>query len=146
MAVVLSKDQEQAIEQHGEETFPNECCGFMLGRMDGEDRMVVELLRVENEREEENQYNRFLITPETYMRGDKRARQKELDIVGFYHSHPNAPARPSQYDLDHAWPVYSYIIVSIQDGAAADMTSWLLKDDRSAFDPEAIRVTEEQGA
>jgi len=146
MAVVLSKDQEQAIARHGEETFPNECCGFMLGRIDGEKRTVVELLRVDNEREEENQYNRFLITPETYMRGDKTARAKGLDVIGFYHSHPNAPARPSQYDLDHAWPVYSYIIVSIQDGASADMTSWLLKDDRSAFAPEEIRVTEEQGA
>lgn len=140
MAVELTAAQRAAIASHGEETFPNECCGFMLGNLNGIDRRVRELLRAVNDREEEAQYNRFLITPEAYMRGEKAARAKGLDIVGFYHSHPNAPARPSQYDLDHAWPVYSYVIVSIQNGAAADMTSWRLKDDRSAFDPEEIRT------
>lgn len=77
------------------------------------------------------------------MHGEKEARAKGLDVIGFYHSHPNAPARPSQYDLDHAWPFYSYIIVSVQDRAAAAMTSWRLKDDRNAFDPEEIQVNGE---
>ncbi len=140
MAIVLTAEHKAAIEKHGEETFPNECCGFILGKLNGTDRNVVELMPAANDREDEAQYNRFLITPEAYMRGEKAARAKKLDIVGFYHSHPNAPARPSQYDLDHAWPVYSYIIVSIRDKMAADMTSWLLKDDRSAFDPEEIRI------
>lgn len=140
MAIVLRAEHKAAIEKHGEETFPNECCGFILGKLNGADRNVVELMPAANDREGEAQYNRFLITPEAYMRGEKAARAKKLDIVGFYHSHPNAPARPSQYDLDHAWPVYSYIIVSIRDKVAADMTSWLLKDDRSAFDPEEIRI------
>lgn len=140
MAIVLTTEHKTTIEKHGEETFPNECCGFILGKLNGNDRTVVELMRAANDREGEAQYNRFLITPEAYMRGEKAARAKKLDIVGFYHSHPNAPARPSQYDLDHAWPVYSYIIVSIRDKVAADMTSWLLKEDRSAFDPEDIRI------
>ena len=142
MAIELTKPQHDEISRHGEETFPNECCGFMLGKLNGDDRGVVELMRAANDREDEAKYNRFLITPEAFMRGEKAARAKGLDIVGFYHSHPNAPARPSQYDLDHAWPVYSYVIVSIQDGAAADMTSWRLKEDRSAFDPEEIRTVE----
>jgi len=142
MAIELTKSQHDAISRHGEETFPNECCGFMLGKLNGDDRGVVELMRAANDREDEAQYNRFLITPEAFMRGEKAARAKKLDIIGFYHSHPNAPARPSQYDLDHAWPVYSYVIVSIKDGAAADMTSWRLKEDRSAFDPEEIRTVE----
>ena len=82
------------------------------------------------------------------MRGEKTARNKGLDVVGFYHSHPNAPARPSQYDLDHAWPFYSYVIVSVKDKSAAQMTSWQLKEDRSAFDPQDIEVTtnEDEGA
>jgi proteasome lid subunit RPN8/RPN11 len=140
MAIALTESQQSAIARHGEETFPNECCGFLLGKLNGADRGVVDLLPAANDREDGAQYNRFLITPEAYLRGEKAARARGLDIVGFYHSHPNAPARPSQYDLDHAWPVYSYVIVSIREGAAADMTSWRLRDDRSAFDPEAIRI------
>jgi proteasome lid subunit RPN8/RPN11 len=142
VAIELTQEHRAAIEAHGQETFPNECCGFMLGTLNGDDRGVAELMRAANDREDEAKYNRFLITPEAFMRGEKAARMKGLDIVGFYHSHPNAPARPSQYDLDHAWPVYSYVIVSIQDGTAADMTSWRLKEDRSAFDPEDIRTAE----
>lgn len=144
MAVVLSKKLEQAIQGHGEDAFPNECCGFLLGSVNGENRRIVELMRADNDREDEEQYHRFLITPETYMQGDKTARSKGLDIVGFYHSHPNAPAKPSQYDLEHAWPFYSYVIVSIMDKAADNMTSWILRDDRSAFDEEDVALEGEE--
>ena len=138
MAIRLSSSDYRAIEAHGEQTFPHECCGFMLGKADGAKREVRELLNAENEREEGARHNRFVITPDAYMRGEKAARAKGLDIVGFYHSHPNAPARPSQYDLDHAWPWYSYVIVSIKDGKAADMTSWVLAEDRREFGQEEI--------
>lgn len=138
MSVELTAEQIATIEAHGEETFPNECCGFMLGTSKGDDKKIVELLRAYNEREDEAKYNRFLITPEAYMRGEKIAREKKLDIMGFYHSHPDAPARPSQYDLDHAWPWLSYVIVSIMDGKADNITSWMLRDDRSAFDDEEL--------
>lgn len=141
MAINLSNELERAIREHGEETFPNECCGFMLGTANGDSRNVAELLPAYNDREEEAQYNRFLITSEAFMKGEKAARAKNLDIVGFYHSHPNAPARPSQYDLDHAWPWYSYVIVSIVDKTADKMTSWILAEDRTAFQEEEI-VTE----
>ncbi len=141
MAIVLTNEHKAAIEQHGEETFPNECCGFILGKLNGADRTVVELMRIANAREDEAQFNRFLITPEASFKADKAARAKKLDVIGCYHSHPNAPARPSQYDVDHAaWSGFSHIIVSIRDKVAVDMTSWQLKDDRSAFDPEEIRV------
>ena len=141
MAIVLSAALKAGIEKHGEETFPNECCGFLLGKLNGADRGVVELMRMANDREDEAQYNRFLITPEASYRADKVARAKRLDVIGCYHSHPNAPARPSQYDVDHAaWSGFSHIIVSIRDKAAVDMTSWQLKEDRSAFDPEEIRI------
>lgn len=140
MSIFMTPEHDAAIRAHGEEDFPNECCGFMFGRFDGADRSVVELRRAENTREDEEQYHRFEIDPRDFMRAEKEARAKSLDIVGFYHSHPNAPARPSQYDLDHAWPVYSYVIVSISEGTSAAMTSWLMKDDRSAFDEETLRV------
>lgn len=141
MAIILNAELKAAIEKHGEETFPNECCGFILGKLNGADRTVAELLRVANDREAEEQYHRFLITPDDSFRADRAARKKGLDVIGCYHSHPNAPARPSQYDVDHAaFTAFSHIIVSIRDGKAADMTSWLLKEDRSAFDPEEIRI------
>ncbi len=141
MSITVTSEQYGAIERHGEDTFPNECCGFMLGTAAGDDKTVVELLPQDNAREEEAQYNRFVISPEDFMKAEKAARKKGLDIVGIYHSHPSAPARPSQFDLDHAWPWYSYIIVSILEKKADAMTSWVMKDDRSAFDEETIVTT-----
>jgi proteasome lid subunit RPN8/RPN11 len=138
MAIEISVLDIEAIRSHGEEAFPNECCGFMLGKANGDLRNVAELMRAENDREDEAKYNRFLITPDAFMRGEKTAREKGLDIIGFYHSHPDAPARPSQYDLDHAWPWYSYVIVSIKAGKADVMTSWVLREDRGAFGEEDI--------
>ncbi|MEK7793518.1 MAG: M67 family metallopeptidase [Candidatus Hydrogenedentota bacterium] len=138
MPITLTSSNYKTIAAHGESTFPHECCGFMLGKANGAERQVRELLSAENEREDGARHNRFVITPEAYLRGDKAARAKGLDIIGFYHSHPNAPAKPSQYDLDHAWPWYSYVIVSIQDGKAADMTSWVLAEDRREFGQEEI--------
>jgi proteasome lid subunit RPN8/RPN11 len=138
MAIEISVLDVEAIRSHGEETFPNECCGFMLGKANGDLRNVAELMRAENDREDEAKYNRFLITPDAFMRGEKAAREKGLDIIGFYHSHPDAPARPSKYDLDHAWPWYSYVIVSIKAGEADVMTSWVLREDRGAFGEEDI--------
>lgn len=138
MALEISTEDADAIRGHGEETFPDECCGFMLGEAKGENRRVAELLRADNVREEEAKHNRFLISPEDYLKSEKAARAKGLDVIGFYHSHPNAPAKPSQYDLDHGWPWYSYVIVSILDNVSDAMTSWIMADDRSQFDEEAI--------
>lgn len=142
MAIKLSSVENAAIRAHGEEMFPNECCGFMLGMSNGDGRVVVALLRAENDRESENQYNRFLITPEAFMKGEKTARAKGLEVLGFYHSHPNAAARPSQYDVDHAWPWYSYVIVSVLEKVSDTMTSWVLRADRSSFAEEQISVME----
>ena len=81
---------------------------------------------------------RFRIGPDDYRLAEARARERRGSIAGFYHSHPDHPARPSQYDLDHAWPFFSYVIVSVENGVPRDMTSWTLREDRSAFDPEAL--------
>ena len=129
---IRSADLEN-IKQHGEKDYPYECCGFLIGQYNDNIKSVSATLPVENSREKENRHNRFLIPPQEYIRAERQARAQNLDIIGFYHSHPDAEARPSQYDLDHSWPVYSYLIVSVKNGTAGETTSWQLKDDRSAF-------------
>jgi proteasome lid subunit RPN8/RPN11 len=124
---------------HGEEMFPHECCGFMLGAaVDGEQR-IVEVRAQANERTESRE-NRFVISPGQFRDAEKRARAAGLLLVGIYHSHPDSPARPSEYDRDHAWPWFSYLIVSVRGGKAAETNAWRLRDDRSGFDPVALEV------
>jgi proteasome lid subunit RPN8/RPN11 len=136
-ALKIPAELMQKIEAHGVETFPYECCGALLGRDDDGGRVVTALFALSNRRQDSPR-NRFEITPEDVMLAERTAHDKKLDLIGWYHSHPNAPARPSEFDREHAWPWYSYIIVSIRDGSAKEMTSWRLEDDRTAYDPEAI--------
>jgi proteasome lid subunit RPN8/RPN11 len=125
------------IHAHGVETYPNECCGALLGK-DGETfREVVELLPLANRRDDSPR-NRFEVTPSDVQMAEKKAREMRIDVIGWYHSHPNAPARPSEFDREHAWPWYSYVIVSVEESGPRDMKSWRLRGDRSAYDPEAI--------
>ena len=136
-ALKIPAELMQKIEAHGVETFPYECCGALLGRDDDGGRVVTALFALSNRRQDSPR-NRFEITPEDVMLAERTAHDKKLDLIGWYHSHPNAPAQPSEFDREHAWPWYSYIIVSIRDGSAKEMTSWRLEDDRTAYDPEAI--------
>lgn len=127
-----------AVREHGERDYPYECCGFLIGRNDGGRKTVEEVYSVSNAREEETKRTRFLIRPEEFMRGERRARESGLEIVGFYHSHPDVEAAPSGYDLEHAWPTYSYVIVSVRAGRAEDLRSWELESDRTRFNEEEI--------
>ena len=120
---------EQAIRAHGQQTYPYECCGALVG---GSDR-VTDLVALPNTTDE-GPRRRFLVRPSDYQQAERRATELGVELLGFYHSHPDHPARPSQYDLDHAWPTFAYIIVAVAQGAAADMTVWFLKDDRSTFE------------
>jgi proteasome lid subunit RPN8/RPN11 len=125
------------IHAHGVETYPHECCGALLGR-DGKDgRAVLDLLPLANRRDDSPR-NRFEVTPDDVRLAEKTASEKQIELIGWYHSHPDAPARPSDFDRDHAWPWYSYIIVSVQKGEPRDTTSWRLQDDRAGYDSEAI--------
>jgi proteasome lid subunit RPN8/RPN11 len=137
--ITISKRDADMIRRHGERDYPFECCGLMLGQFgtDGK-KVVVETYPISNAREEEAKRNRFLIHPAELLRGEKYARAKGLDVVGFYHSHPDDRAVPSQYDLEHAWPTYSYIVVAIGKGHAADLRSWEMEPDRSRFNEEAM--------
>ena len=118
-----------AIRRHGEETFPHECCGALIGR----DHGVVAAVPLPNTTEE-GPRRRFLVRPSDYRMAEQKATELGSELLGFYHSHPDHPARPSQFDLDHAWPNFAYVIVSVMSGAARDMTVWYLQDDRSRFD------------
>lgn len=138
--IALDQNHLTDIRQHGERDYPFECCGLMLGRFENNGtKIVAETYPISNAREEEAKRNRFLIRPGELMRGEKYAREKGLDVVGFYHSHPDDRAVPSQYDLDHAWPTYSYIVVSVEKGHAVDLRSWEMESDRSRFNGEEIR-------
>jgi proteasome lid subunit RPN8/RPN11 len=135
----LSQSQRDEIALHGEGEYPHECCGLLLGRLEeGGRKVVVEVLPVSNAREEEARRNRSLITSEEYVRGERHARARRLEVVGNYHSHPDHPAVPSQFDLEHAWPTWSYVIVSVGAGKAQDLRSWELEADRTRFNEEQI--------
>jgi proteasome lid subunit RPN8/RPN11 len=118
-----------AIRQHGEQTYPHECCGALVGS----ENEVTAAVALSNTTDE-GPRRRFLVRPEDYRLAERRASELGATLLGFYHSHPDHPARPSQYDLDHAWPTFAYIIVAVANGKAADMTVWFLKDDRSSFE------------
>jgi proteasome lid subunit RPN8/RPN11 len=133
MALALGHGVADAIRAHGAETYPNECCGALYGR----DGVVIATFALPNTTEE-GPRRRFLVRPQDYRQAEHRATELSAELLGFYHSHPDHPARPSQYDLDHAWPFFSYIIVAVRSGAPEDMTSWRLQEDRSAFDQEAL--------
>ena len=155
MAIQLNAEQLKSIRSHGGREYPNECCGMLLGHADGDDKQVSEVVPLQNLRHDssraqellplddpgrESEKNRFLIDPREQVRVEKDARARGLDVLGYYHSHPDHPARPSNYDREHAWPWYSYIIVSVEQGEARDMTSWVLSEDRVRFDPEPLKL------
>jgi len=127
-----------AIRSEGESAYPNECCGILLGRGAGEAKQVEEIIPIDNAREEAEQYHRFRIEPEDLMKAEKTARKQGRDVLGFYHSHPDHPARPSDYDREHALPFYSYVILEVHEGRAGELTSWELTEDRTAFMEEKI--------
>ena len=137
--ITIAEKQVAEIREHGVRDYPYECCGLLLGRFGADGKFVTETYPISNAREEAAKRNRFLITPEELMKGERYAREHDLEVVGFYHSHPDSPAVPSQYDLEHAWPTYSYIIVSTSAERANDLFSWEQEPDRSRFNQEEIQ-------
>lgn len=143
----ISHDLADRIRRHGAETFPHECCGALLGRdaNAGESggtenrREILGLFPLVNRRDDSPR-NRFSVTSEDVRDAEKAASEHGFDVVGWYHSHPDHPARPSEFDREHAWPWYSYVIVSVMGGEPAEMTSWRLNDDRAAYTPEEIEI------
>jgi len=123
---------------HARSTYPEEYCGFLLGR-DSDTRIAGRVLSAQNINRSSRK-NRFNIDPMELIRADEEARRANLDLIGIYHSHPDAPAQPSQIDLENAWPKYTYLIVSMQNGEPKDIAAWTLSEDRSTFHLEDMRV------
>jgi proteasome lid subunit RPN8/RPN11 len=127
----------QGIRAHGAETYPHECCGALLGR-DGETAREVRGLHKLVNRRADSPHNRFSVTSDDVREAERAAQSAGLEVVGWYHSHPDHPALPSEFDREHAWPWYSYVIVSVVGGEPQTMASWRLADDRMRFEPEKI--------
>ncbi len=132
-ALTLRPAAASAIRRHGREAYPHECCGALIGR----DGLVTMALALPNTTDE-GPRRRFLVSPNDYRAAERHAAGMGARLLGFYHSHPDAPARPSPYDLEHAWPAFSYLIIGVPGGDPGQMTSWRLRDDRSAFDEEQL--------
>jgi proteasome lid subunit RPN8/RPN11 len=145
----ISPELADKIRKHGAETYPNECCGALLGRdTEVADRRVyreIQGLHPLVNRRDDSPKNRFAVTSADVLEAEKTAKERGLEVVGWYHSHPDHPARPSQYDREHAWPWYSYVIVSVANKVPEDMTSWRLADDRSDFECEEIGLEKAAG-
>ena len=146
--VRMSAELAEKIRRHGEESYPHECCGALLGRDSSSEgrverpREILDLYPLVNRRDDSPR-NRFSVAPRDVIDADRAAEARGLDVVGWYHSHPDHPARPSEYDREHAWPWYSYIIVSVANRAAGAMTCWRLQDDRAGYAEESLEARTE---
>ena len=141
MTLELGQVELKQLSQHVEGTYPNEGGGWLIGRVDDRGRKVVtEIKPIENQRAVEDQHDRILITDQLYREGEAYADGKDRLLIGFFHSHPDSPARPSEFDREHALPWWSYVIVSVQQGQSAEVLSWELREDRSAFAVEPILI------
>jgi len=140
MILKISPELLAQIHTHGQESYPEEGAGLLLGSSNGNSRRVTAILKLTNAREDQARHNRYLITAHDMLRGEQEAMKLGLDIVGIFHSHPDHPNHPSEFDRDWAMPWYSYIITSVQTGEAVASRSWRLTDDRQHFEEEKIRV------
>jgi len=136
--LTITSAVDAAIRAHGQETYPHECCGALVGR-DGFVTAIVELPNTTDE----GPRRRFMVRPSDYQLAERRATELGGELLGFYHSHPDHPARPSQYDLDHAWPTFAYIIVAVASAVAEAMTVWYLLEDRSRFEEGSLNHGED---
>lgn len=133
-AIQTTQSVVDVIARHGAETYPHECCGALI-EIDGE---IVAAWPLPNTTAE-GARRRFLVSPSDYRAAEGRADAIGGTLAGFYHSHPDHPARPSQHDLDHAWPNLNYVIISVADGVPGAITCWRLRDDRSSFEQKDLQ-------
>lgn len=142
MAVNLADALHERIKAALCGTYPNEGGGFLLGRSAAVDVTILDTTSVENVFEEEEQYHRYAMTPGDWMRMEDEADARGLSLVGYYHSHPDSPAIPSEFDRAQALPNFIYLIVSVRDGQPAETRVWRLMEDRGAFDEQELKITD----
>ena len=135
--LAISSEVVKAINAHVEKAYPEEGAGFLIG-VKGE---VKEILSLPNAREDEARHNRFLITPEDYLKAELKADSLGLSLIGVFHSHPDCPNVPSEYDREWAQPFFSYIITRVDEGKAVNHRSWRLVEDRSKYEEEEIKIS-----
>ena len=140
MKLEISQKLLDEIHTHGEEAYPGEGAGFMLGNAQEHLRVVSSILKLPNAREESARHNRYLLTPQDVLRSEQEAAKLGLDVIGVFHSHPDHPNEPSEFDRDWAMPWFSYMITSVNGGQASGSRSWRLTDDRATFQEELIQV------
>lgn len=148
--LTIPKPLFERMTRHLEAGYPYEACGILVGETDHptnpRTRLVHDVVLVANAweavNEHESQHNRYLISPDEYVRADRAASKRGWDIVGVFHSHPDHPSQPSEMDRSQAWPGISYVIVSVCDGKATNARSWLLRHERDAFEEEEIRLVD----
>ncbi len=147
MTVILTREQQNEIRDQSGHAYNEEACGLLIGREDrsqgdGPNELevhVVEIRPMENTKNEDRE-RRYLIDPMVLMKLEDELETSEWDLVGIYHSHPDHPARPSEFDQDHALPGLSYLIHGVSEGTPTELTSWRLSDDRKTFHPEPIKI------
>ncbi len=144
MTLYISQGILGEIHANGAAAYPEEGAGLLLGRADGDRREVVSILALSNSREDAARHNRYLLTPQDMLCGEQAADRLGLDVIGIFHSHPDHPNRPSEFDREWALPWFSYVITSVQSGRAVESRCWQLSEDRSEFMEEEIRVKEEE--
>ena len=139
----ITQDIENTFTSHGEKDYPHECCGFILGHFKDEESFGVEYMAATNVKDE-NRERRFLIDPLAYQKAEDEADERGLSVISIVHSHPDHPDQPSDFDRDHAWPGFSYIIISVQKGKAKSYRSWQLNENRAFFIEENINIVQEE--
>ncbi len=143
MAIQLDKEVEQIIREHARSVYPEECAGALFAKLDSDERVIIESMKLDNADDEESRKRNFEISPEDYMKAEKYADESNMVLAGIYHSHPDNPAVPSQKDLMKAMPVFSYVIISVKNGEQAELRSWIINK-QGLFEEETVESLEER--
>ena len=140
MSLEIPPDILRQIQRHGEAAYPEEGAGLLLGSRQGTAQQILAILDLPNTREDPARHNRYLLSAEDYLQAELEAERLGLEVLGVFHSHPDHPNRPSEFDRQWAMPWFSYVITSVEGGHAVGSRSWRLSEDRSAFEEEPIQV------
>lgn len=136
--ILIKEKLLEKMRYHAQQEYPRECCGALIGKHGNPGMKVLAVMPLDNRRRGAASLTRFLVTADDYRHVVKEATKRNLDVLGFYHSHPDHPPCPSAFDREHALPWYAYVIVGVDEGSAGDVTCWKLTEDRTRFDPQPI--------
>jgi proteasome lid subunit RPN8/RPN11 len=143
MKIRIAQPELDRLGKEGASSYPDECCGLLIGRWEnGEGRVVEEIRPMENARVD-SPANRYLIRPEELLRAIREVETQGREVVGFYHSHPDVAAEPSAFDCEHAWPGYGYVIVSVAQGEPQEIRGWALAEESREFVEAEVMIADD---